>query len=79
MGHICECRAAFGGLARWSGRSPTLTRAFAEGCRSACAQSNPPDPAKLRMDDIMGITVILLTCSYNGKVRPAGKWQSRRP
>lgn len=32
-------------------------------------QSNPPDPAKLRMDDIMGITVILLTCSYNDKAR----------
>ncbi len=32
-------------------------------------QSNPPDPAKLQLEDIMGITVILLTCSYNGKVR----------
>lgn len=30
-------------------------------------QSNPPDPAKLRGEDIMGITVILLTCSYNSK------------
>ena len=40
-------------------------------------QSNPPDPAKLRLDDIMGITVILLTCSYNGKVRRARQmlWQ----
>eukprot|EP00967_Tisochrysis_lutea_P027115 scaffold31373_cov22-Tisochrysis_lutea.AAC.1 len=27
-------------------------------------EANPPDPARLQPDDIVGVTVILLTCSY---------------
>ena len=30
-------------------------------------QADPPDPAKLPVDDIVGVTAILLTCSYRGK------------
>lgn len=32
------------------------------------AQADPPDPARLPQDEILGITAILLTCSYNDKV-----------
>ena len=53
-----------------SSSSPTET--LPQGFCGALVQSNPPDPAKLRLDDIMGITVILLTCSYNGKVQTPG-------
>jgi histone chaperone ASF1 len=27
-------------------------------------EANPPDPARLQPDDVVGVTVILLTCSY---------------
>lgn len=30
-------------------------------------EANPPDPAKIPADDIVGVTVILLTCSYRGQ------------
>ncbi|KAJ3336997.1 Histone chaperone asf1 [Gonapodya sp. JEL0774] len=30
-------------------------------------EANPPDPTKLPHDDIVGVTVILLTCLYEGK------------
>lgn len=30
-------------------------------------QANSPDPARIPQHDILGVTVILLTCSYNGK------------
>ncbi len=30
-------------------------------------QADPPDPTKLPVDDIVGVTAILLTCSYRGK------------
>lgn len=30
-------------------------------------QADPPDPAKIRAEDILGVTVLLLTCSYVGQ------------
>lgn len=30
-------------------------------------ETNPPDPARIPADDLLGVTVILLTCSYRGK------------
>ncbi|KAH8483266.1 hypothetical protein H0E87_027881 [Populus deltoides] len=30
-------------------------------------QANPPDPSKIREEDIIGVTVLLLTCSYLGQ------------
>ncbi|KAJ7975784.1 histone chaperone ASF1B-like [Quillaja saponaria] len=30
-------------------------------------QSDPPDPSKIREEDIIGVTVLLLTCSYLGQ------------
>ena len=32
-------------------------------------QANNPDPAQLPQGEVLGITAILLTCSYNTKVR----------
>ncbi len=32
-------------------------------------QADPPDHAKLPPDDLVGVTVMLLTCSYRNKVR----------
>ena len=32
-------------------------------------QADPPDSSKLPQDDIVGVTVLLLTCSYQTKVR----------
>ena len=31
-------------------------------------QADPPDPLKLPPDDIRGVTVLFLSCSYQGKV-----------
>ena len=31
-------------------------------------QTDAPDPSKLPKDDIVGVTVILLTCLYQDKV-----------
>ncbi|KAJ8544833.1 hypothetical protein K7X08_017416 [Anisodus acutangulus] len=30
-------------------------------------QADPPDPARIRAEDIIGVTVLLLTCSYVGR------------
>lgn len=30
-------------------------------------QADPPDPSKIRDEDIIGVTVLLLTCSYLGQ------------
>lgn len=30
-------------------------------------QADPPDPVKIREEDIIGVTVLLLTCSYVGQ------------
>lgn len=30
-------------------------------------QADPPDPSKIREEDIAGVTVLLLTCSYMGQ------------
>ncbi|KAL3636026.1 ASF1 anti-silencing function 1 [Castilleja foliolosa] len=30
-------------------------------------QADPPDPLKIREEDIIGVTVLLLTCSYQGQ------------
>ncbi|CAA0832997.1 Histone chaperone ASF1B [Striga hermonthica] len=30
-------------------------------------QADPPDPSKIREEDIIGVTVLLLTCSYQGQ------------
>ncbi|KAL8472654.1 hypothetical protein ACS0TY_029750 [Phlomoides rotata] len=30
-------------------------------------QADPPDPSRIREEDIMGVTVLLLTCSYVGQ------------
>lgn len=35
-----------------------------------CMQADPPDHAKLPPDDLVGVTVMLLTCSYRTKVWP---------
>ncbi len=35
-------------------------------------QANPPDYKRLPEDEIVGITAILLTCSYNEKVNALG-------
>jgi histone chaperone ASF1 len=32
-----------------------------------CFQADPPDPSKIREEDIIGVTVLLLTCSYMGQ------------
>ena len=32
------------------------------------AQADPPDASKLPQDDIVGVTVLLLTCSYKDRV-----------
>ena len=32
------------------------------------AQADPPDPLRLPPDDILGVTVLFLSCSYQGKV-----------
>lgn len=34
-----------------------------------CDQANSPDPCKLPQDDILGVTVLFLSCSYRDKVR----------
>ncbi|KAK4776243.1 hypothetical protein SAY87_024204 [Trapa incisa] len=35
---------------------------------SCCSmQADPPDPSKIREEDIIGVTVLLLTCSYLGQ------------
>jgi hypothetical protein len=39
-----------------------------------CAQADPPDASKLPQDDIVGVTVLLLTCSYKDRVRPPPYW-----
>ena len=31
------------------------------------SQADPPDPSKIREEDIIGVTVLLLTCSYLGQ------------
>ncbi|KAG9129740.1 hypothetical protein Leryth_015441 [Lithospermum erythrorhizon] len=31
-------------------------------------QADPPDPSKIREEDIIGVTVLLLTCSYMGQI-----------
>jgi hypothetical protein len=31
------------------------------------SQADPPDPSKIREEDIIGVTVLLLTCSYMGQ------------
>ena len=33
----------------------------------SCFQADPPDPSKIREEDIIGVTVLLLTCSYMGQ------------
>ena len=38
---------------------------------SAAPQADPPDFGRIPADDIVGVTVILLTCSYKEKV---GGW-----
>ncbi len=43
------------------------------------AQADPPDPAKLPQDDILGITAVLLTCLYGDKVRPSPCFRRRPP
>lgn len=30
-------------------------------------QADPPDPSRIREEDIIGVTVLLLTCSYLGQ------------
>lgn len=30
-------------------------------------QADPPDPSRIREEDIIGVTVLLLTCSYMGQ------------
>lgn len=46
-------------------------------CRSTLcppAQADPPEFGQIPPDDIVGVTVILLTCSYREKVgRPLGR------
>ncbi len=40
------------------------------------AQADPPDASLLPQDDIVGVTVLLLTCSYQNQVtlqQPASK------
>ncbi|KAL7001058.1 ASF1 anti-silencing function 1 [Sarracenia purpurea var. burkii] len=36
-------------------------------CLLDCLQADPPDPSKIREEDIIGVTVLLLTCSYLGQ------------
>lgn len=31
------------------------------------SQADPPDPSKIQEGDIIGVTVLLLTCSYQGQ------------
>lgn len=50
------------GLLAFSGCS-TLIYLFS----SDTLQAEPPDPSKIREEDIMGVTVLLLTCSYMGQ------------
>lgn len=33
----------------------------------AICQADPPNPSKIREEDIIGVTVLLLTCSYLGQ------------
>lgn len=35
--------------------------------RSIYTQANPPDPSKILDQDVIGVTVILLTCSYKDR------------
>lgn len=35
-------------------------------------KADPPNPAQLPQDDIVGVTVMLLTCSYNQQVSTSG-------
>ena len=35
-------------------------------------KADPPNPAQLPQDDIVGVTVMLLTCSYNQQVSMSG-------
>ena len=35
-------------------------------------KADPPNPAQLPQDDIVGVTVMLLTCSYNQQVISCG-------
>ncbi|XP_013788243.1 histone chaperone asf1-like [Limulus polyphemus] len=38
-----------------------------EGKHMFVFQADPPDPAKIPVQDAVGVTVVLLTCSYRGK------------
>lgn len=38
-------------------------------------QVDPPDESKIPEQDILGVTVILLTCSYNGKARVMARFE----
>lgn len=45
----------------WSNNSLDLTLSI------YFLQADPPDPSKIREEDIIGVTVLLLTCSYMGQ------------
>ena len=36
-------------------------------CMLFYSQADPPDPNKIPREDVVGVTVVLLTCSYNGQ------------
>ncbi|KAK7862505.1 hypothetical protein R5R35_005926 [Gryllus longicercus] len=38
-----------------------------EGRHMFVFQADPPDPAKIPVADVIGVTVVLLTCSYRGQ------------
>ena len=50
-----------------------LTRTAHAPARAAPTQADAPDFSKIPPDDIVGVTIILLTCSYRSQARGAGR------
>ena len=59
--HLCYCTPASG--------APALLAPYAVGDITHSLQASPPDAKTIPKDDIVGMTVILLTCSYRESVR----------
>ena len=50
-------------------QDPSGQAAMLEFADLLSLKADPPQPAKLPPDDILGVTVLFLSCSYQGKVR----------
>ncbi|CAG2106730.1 unnamed protein product [Medioppia subpectinata] len=66
-----EWKIIYVGSAESEEHDQTLDTVFVgpvpEGRHMFVFQADPPDPAKIPVADAVGVTVVLLTCSYRGK------------